>query len=245
MSLKDENKNPIDNHAVNQASDESDSDTGSNDEPGEAHESHQQRGAALVIESRGWYKDKFRQVVTICMILAAAVALSFVANVVQVVSRPGPVYFAVTDDLRIKQMSPMDEPNISESALLNWTSRTITETFALDFVHWRDQLMKVKPEYTEDCFKQLIGSLQDAGNLQMIKDRRLVLSAVVKNSPVVTAKGVVDGRMTWKMEFPISFSYESSERVVATQDLLCTVMARRVSVHDHPRGIQLAQMVLK
>lgn len=202
-------------------------------------------GAGIVMESRGWYRDKFRQVVTICMVLVGILGVSFITNVVLAVSRPEPVYFAVSDDLRIKQLTPLDQPSIGQSALFNWTTRTITETFSLDFVHWREQLMNVKPEYTEDCFRQLISSLKNAGNLQMIKDRRLVLSSVVKRAPVVTAKGVVDGHMVWKMEFPISFSYESSERVVASQDLLCTVMVRRVSTLDHPRGVRMAQIVLK
>ena len=202
-------------------------------------------GAGIVMESRNWYKDKFRQVVTICMVLVGILGVSFITNVVLAVSRPEPVYFAVSDNLRIKQLVPLDQPSISQSALFNWTTRTITETFSLDFVHWREQLMSVKPEYTEDCFRQLISSLKNAGNLQMIKDRRLVLSSVVKRAPAITAKGVVDGHMVWKMEFPISFSYESSERVVASQDLLCTVMVRRVSTLDHPRGIRMAQIVLK
>ena len=202
-------------------------------------------GAGIVMESRNWYKDKFRQVVTICMVLVGILGVSFITNVVLAVSRPEPVYFAVSDNLRIKQLTPLDQPSIGQSALFNWTTRTITKTFSLDFVHWREQLMNVKPEYTEDCFRQLISSLKNAGNLQMIKDRRLVLSSVVKRAPVVTAKGVVDGHMVWKMEFPISFSYESSERVVASQDLLCTVMVRRVSTLDHPRGVRMAQIVLK
>lgn len=202
-------------------------------------------GAGLVMESRGWYRDKFRQVVTICMVLAGVLALSFMANIVLAISKPEPVYFAVSDDLRIKRLTPLDQPSISQSALFNWTTRTITKTFSLDFVHWREQIMEVRPEYTDVCFKQLVGSLQSAGNLQMIKDRRLVLSSVVKSAPSITAKGVVDGRMVWKMEFPISFSYESSERIVASQDLICTVMVRRVSSLDHPRGIRLAQIVLK
>lgn len=202
-------------------------------------------GAALVMESRDWYRDRFRQVVIICMVAVAILTASLGVNLIQAVSRPKPVYFSVSDDFRIKSMKPLNEPVISESGLSNWVARTVTKTFSLDFVHWREQLMEVKPEYTEDCFKQLIKSLQDAGNLEMIKKRRLVLSAVVKNAPVVTAKGTVGGRMVWKMEFPISFAYESSERKVASQDLICTVMVRRVSVLKHPRGVRLAQIVLK
>ncbi len=201
-------------------------------------------GAGLVMESRNWYRDKFRQVVIICMVIAGVLTASLAANLGQALTSPPPVYFAVTNDLRLKQLRGLDEPVVSQSALFNWATRTVTETFSLDFVHWREQLMQVRPEYTEDCFVQLLKSLKNAGNLEMIKERRLVLSAVIEKAPVITAKGKVDGRLAWKMEFPISFSYESSERVVASQNLLCKLTVRRVSVLDHPRGLRIAQIVL-
>ena len=202
-------------------------------------------GAGLVVESRDWYRDKFRQVTMTCMILTVILAGSLIANALQVMSRPSPRYFAVTDGLRIEQMQPLSKPAISQSGLFNWTTRTVTETFSLDFVHWRDQLMEVKPDYTEDAFGQLIGSLRDSGNLDMIKKKKLVLSSTVQRSPVVKAKGVVEGRMTWKLEFPVQFAYESSERVVSSQNLMCNVMVRRVPTTDHPRGIKIAQIVMK
>lgn len=220
---------------------ESGEDTGNKDKK----EKSEPVGAALVMESRDWYKDRFRQVATICLITVSLLVGSLAANMIQATSKPEPVYFSVSDDFRIKDLKPLDKPTISESGLSNWVARTVTETFALDFVHWRDQLMGVKSEYTEDCFKQLLKSLQDAGNLDMVKERKLVLSAVIKSAPTITAEGMVKGRKVWRMEFPIEFSYESSERVVANQDLVCEVTVTRVPVEEHPRGVKLAQIVLQ
>jgi intracellular multiplication protein IcmL len=203
------------------------------------------QGAGLVVESRDWYRDRFRQVATICMVLVLLLIVSLAANAIQVISSPRPQYFAVTDDLRIKKLQPLDEPAISQSGLFNWTTRTVTETFSLDFVHWRKQLMDVKPHFTDEAFGELINSLKNSGNLKMIKERKLVLSATVRRSPVVKAKGVVDGRMTWKLEFPVTFTFESSERAVASQNLVCNVMVQRVSTVNHPRGIKIVQLVMK
>jgi len=202
-------------------------------------------GAGLVVESRDWYRDKFRRVTLICLVLVLILAGSLVANAVQVVMRPSPRYFAVTDDLRIEQMQPLSKPAISQSGLFSWTTRKVTETLSLDFVHWRKKLMDVKPAYTEEAFSQLIGSLRDSGNLEMVQKKKLVMSATVQRSPVVKAKGMVKGRMTWKLEFPINLTYESSERVVSSQKLMCNVMVRRVPVIEHPRGVNIEQIVLR
>jgi len=202
-------------------------------------------GAALVMEAKDWYKDKFRQVVKVLTVLVVLLAASLAANLVQGLTEAKPRYFAVTDNLQIKKMKPLDKPAISQSGLFNWATRTITETFSLDFVHWREKLMDVKPQFTKKAFGQLITSLKESGNLEMIKKENLVLSATVTRSPVVTAKGVVDGRMTWKLEFPISLSYEGSGGTVASQDLMCNIMIRRVPTVNHPRGIKIAQLILK
>lgn len=202
-------------------------------------------GAGLVVESRDWYRDKFRRVTLICLILVLMLAGSLAVNVVQGVMRPTPRYFAVTDNLRIEKMRPLNKPVISQSGLLSWTTRKVTETFSLDFVHWREKLMDVKPAYTEKAFRQLIGSLKDSGNLKMLKRKKLVMSSTVQRSPVVKAKGVVSGRMTWKIEFPIKIAYESSQRVISSQKLMCNVMVRRVPTIEYPRGIKIQQIVLK
>lgn len=206
---------------------------------------HKNYGAGLVIESRDWYRDRFRQTMIIAMIVTALLAGSLIANTIQAVTQPRPKYFAITDDLRIKRLQPLDKPTLSQSGLFNWITRKVTATFSLDFVHWRKNLMDVKPDYTEKAFGQLIDSLKGSGNLEMIKKKRLVLSATVTRSPVVKAKGVVNGRMTWKLEFPVTLSYESSDRVVSSQDLMCNVMVHRVSTLKHPRGIRIAQLIMK
>jgi len=166
-------------------------------------------------------------------------------NAIQAAMQPSPRYFAVTDDLRIEQMRALDKPAISQSGLFSWVTQKVTETLSLDFLHWRDTLMEVKPAYTEDAFSELIGSLKNSGNLEMIQKKKLIMSATVQRSPVVKAKGVVNGRLTWKLQFPIKLTYESSERVVSSQQVMCNVMVRRVPTIEHPRGVNIAQVVLE
>ena len=79
----------------------------------------------------------------------------------------------------------------------------------------------------------------------MIQEKRLSVSAVVTRAPVIIASGLIEGRATWKVEFPIVISYESSQGVESTQKLMATVLVRRAATVTTPRGVVIQQVVLK
>ena len=79
----------------------------------------------------------------------------------------------------------------------------------------------------------------------MIRDKRLSVSAVVTRAPVIIASGLVGGKATWKIEFPLTVSYESSQGVESTQKLMATVLVARASTVTTPRGVVIQQIVLK
>ena len=81
--------------------------------------------------------------------------------------------------------------------------------------------------------------------LDMIKEKRLSVSAVATRAPVIIASGLVGGKATWKIEFPLIVSYESSQGVESTQHLMATVLVCRAPTVTTPRGVVIQQVVLK
>ena len=157
---------------------------------------------------------------------------------------PAPRYFAATPQLRLLKMTPLSEPVLSKSGLLNWTAEAITKTFGLDFVHWRQQLSDVEQDYTHKAFTSMIGSLQKSGNLDYIRKKRLSVSATPTRSPVILQTGHIGTAKVWKIQMPLLLSYESSEGVVNTQHTTATVLVKRVSTLKFPHSVAIAQIVL-
>ncbi len=158
--------------------------------------------------------------------------------------RPGPVYFMTTPDGRLVQLTPLDRPVMSQAAMLNWVSGTVAQTLSVDFLNYRSQLMAVQDNYTDAAYNQLISSLIKSGNLGMIKSQRLSVSATVAQAPVVIAHGDIGKTEAWKIQFPVTVSYESSGGVGNTQSLLATALVERVPQTQFPRGLAIAQLVL-
>ena len=201
--------------------------------------------AATVIGGLDWYRTQFRRSMKLSLCLVAALCLSLAVSALLLLNQPKPCYFAATPDLRLAPMVPLDQPLLTQEGLLTWASNAIAGAMSLNFLEWREKLESIRPHFEDEAFKSFLASLQSSGVLDMIRDKRLSASAVATRAPVIIASGLVGGKATWKVEFPLIVSYESSQGVESTQKLLATVLVCRASTAKTPRGVVIQQVVLK
>lgn len=211
----------------------------------DAHESEYTPDAATVIGGLAWYRNQFRNAIKLVLWMGAALCISLGITGYLILDQPKPKYFAATPDLRLAPLIPLDEPVLTQQGLLNWVTDTITGAMSLDFLEWRKKLDRMRENFDNDAYKSFIDSLKTSGVLEMIREKRLSASAIVTKAPVIIASGVVSGIATWRIEFPLIVSYESSQGVESTQRLLATVLVRRASTAKSPRGVVIQQVVLK
>lgn len=198
-----------------------------------------------VVFYRGWFREQYKRMVLINLLMVVLLVISFVANIYLYVMEKPPKYFAATSDFRMAKLEPLDRPLISQSALLNWTAETVSETLSLDFLHWRQKLMRVRERYSTEAFNQLIASLKESGNLDLIRNHRLSVSVTTAQAPIIIGKGNLGGRIVWRIEVPVTATYESSTATHQVQRLRASIVVERVSTLERPAGIQVRQMLLK
>ena len=201
--------------------------------------------AATVIGGLDWYRTQFRRSMKLSLCLVAALCLSLAVSALLLLNQPKPCYFAATPDLRLAPMVPLDQPLLTQEGLLTWASNAIAGAMSLNFLEWREKLESIRPHFEDEAFKSFLASLQSSGVLDMIRDKRLSASAVATRAPVIIASGLVSGKTTWKIQFPLIVSYESSQGVESTQKLLATVLVCRASTAKTPRGVVIQQVVLR
>jgi len=201
-------------------------------------------GLEWVANEMSWHRTQARRALVAAIIALVALIISIAINGVLLAFRPGPVYFMSSPDGRLVPLTPLDKPVMSQAAMLDWVSSTVVQTLSVDFLNYRRQLMAVQDNYTDPAYNQLISSLIQSGNLGMIKSQRLSVSATVSQAPVVIAHGDIGKTEAWKIQFPLTVSYESSGGVGNTQNLLATALVERVPQTQIPRGLAIAQLVL-
>ena len=201
--------------------------------------------ADTIIGGLGWYRLQYQRVMKLAVGLVIVLLVCIAVIVLLILKQPTPRYFAATPDLRLAPLIPLDKPVLTQQGLLNWVAETISNAVSLDFLEWRDKLSSVRENFDDAAFKSFLASLGSSGILDMIKEKRLSVSAVVTRAPIISASGLVGGKMTWKVEFPLIVSYESSQGVESTQRLMATVLVARASTATTPRGVVIQQVVLK
>jgi len=190
-----------------------------------------------------FYRDGQRKIVVILL-------FSMIVNVVMaamlgyiVLNPPAPKYFATSINGRITPLVPLNEPNQSDSAVLQWANQAAIAAFTYNFVNYRTELQSASGFFTADGWNQFLNALQRSNNLDAVKAKKLVVSAVATRAPVILQKGALNDRYSWRVQMPLLITYQSAGEFTQ-QNSVVTMLVTRVSTLNSPRGIGIAQFVV-
>lgn len=190
-----------------------------------------------------FYKDSQRKVI-LALLIAIVVNVVLASLVVYMITHPpAPKYFATSINGRITPLFPLDEPNQSDSAVLQWANQAAIAAFTYNFVNYRDELQASSGFFTAEGWDQFLGALEQSNNLDAVKAKKLVVSAVATRVPIILQKGVLNGRYSWRVQMPILVTYQSASEFTQ-QNNVVTMLITRVSTLNSPRGIGISQFVV-
>lgn len=190
-----------------------------------------------------FYKDSQRKVL---MALLVAIIVNFVMGslLVYILNHPpAPKYFATSINGRITPLFPLNEPNQSDSAVLQWANQAAIAAFTYNFVNYRDELQASSGFFTADGWDQFLNALQQSNNLDAVKAKKLIVSSVATRAPIILQKGILNGSYSWRVQMPLLVTYQSASEFTQ-QNNVVTMLITRVSTLNSPRGIGISQFVV-
>lgn len=190
-----------------------------------------------------FYKDSQRKVL-LALLIAIVVNILLGSMLVYIITHPpAPRYFATSINGRITPLFPLNEPNQSDSAVLQWANQAAIASFTYNFVNYRDELQSSSGFFTATGWDQFLNALQQSNNLDAVKAKKLIVSAVATRAPIILQKGVLNGSYSWRVQMPILVTYQSASEFTQ-QNNVVTMLITRVSTLNSPRGIGIAQFVV-
>ncbi|HHF7365758.1 TPA: type IVB secretion system apparatus protein IcmL/DotI [Legionella bozemanae] len=190
-----------------------------------------------------FYKDSQRKVI-LALLIALIVNIILAALLVYMITHPpAPKYFATSINGRITPLFPLNEPNQSDSAVLQWANQAAIAAFTYNFVNYRDELQASSGFFTPEGWDQFLSALQQSNNLDAVKAKKLIVSAVATRAPIILQKGVLNGSFSWRVQMPILVTYQSASEFTQ-QNNVVTMLITRVSTLNSPRGIGISQFVV-
>lgn len=190
-----------------------------------------------------FYKDSYRKVLMV-LLLSLVLNFSLGAVLVYLITHPPkPRYFATSVNGRITPLFPLNEPNQSDAAVLQWANQAAIAAFSYNFVNYHQELQAASGFFTGQGWKQFLDALQASNNLDAVKAKKLIVSAVATRAPIILRKGVLNGQYSWRVQMPVLVTYQSASEF-SQQNNIVTMLIRRVSTLNSPRGIGISQFVV-
>jgi len=198
--------------------------------------------AAVVLRNR-FYRDGQRKLIAALLTSLAVNGIMAFMLFYDITHPPMPTYFATSIAGRITPLFPLDEPNQSDSAVLQWANQAAIAAFTYNFVNYRNELQSSSGFFTGDGWTQFLTALQQSNNLDAVKAKKLIVSAVATRAPIILQKGILNGQYSWRIQMPLLVTYQSASEF-SQQNNVVTMLVTRVSTLNTPRGIGISQFVV-
>ena len=197
---------------------------------------------AAVMLRNDFYRDGQRKMVTI-LIFSMIVNFLLAGLLAYMITHPPePRYFATSINGRITPIVSLNAPNQSDSAVLQWANQAAIAAFSYNFVNYRSELVASSGFFTAEGWDQFISALAASNNLEAVKAKKLVVSAVATRAPVILQKGILSNRYSWRIQMPMLVTYQSASEF-SQMHITVTMLVTRVDTLNSPRGIGIAQFV--
>ncbi len=190
-----------------------------------------------------FYRDGQRKM-TVILLLSVIGNFVLASILLYIVTHPpAPRYFATSISGRITPLFALNEPNQSDSAVLQWANQAAIAAFSYNFVNYRTELQASSGFFTPQGWDQFLNALKQSNNLDAVKAKKLIVSAVATRAPVILQKGVLNGSFAWRVQMPLLVTYQSASEFTQ-QNNVVTMLITRESTLNSPRGIGIAQFVV-
>lgn len=198
--------------------------------------------ARVILESKVKSIDLVKRLFIAVFILLILLVFSISSNIVFYKMTPDDRYFVVDENLRVIQMTPTNQPMLSDSSIINFAKESLSTVNSISFANWKQVLQENSFRFSQTAHRDFISELQASGNLDLIINKRLNAIVNIDGAAIINRKGLSgSGSYLWRVEVPYIINYESSKGVEATQRLLGIVTISRVPTSEIPSGIKIVQ----
>ena len=202
-----------------------------------------EEGLKLVLLRNEFYRDNYRKAAMAFLLLIILNAILAAAVFYKMTHPAKPQYFAITDDGKIISLYALSDPMLSNDKVLQWSTVAARKAFALDFLHWREQLQDASNYFTPDGWKYFLTALQQTNNLKTLADLKMVSDATITGAPELLENSVLDGHYAWKIQLPLMVTYQNAERTIP-QPTLVTMIVIRMPVEENPDGVAINNFIM-
>ena len=200
-------------------------------------------GALEIISERNrFYQINYRRVLKALVFSFIVMILLIILDATLLAYEKKPLYFATTHGWQIQKLYPLDSPVLSDQQLLQWSEKAVISIYNFNFVNYRKQLQDASIYFTNNGYTDFMQALKGSNNLETVKEKKLLVSAVVTDQPVIIAQGLIGTTYAWRVQMPILITWQSASYHQPQRELI-TLVIERQSTLEKPEGVAINQFI--
>lgn len=194
-----------------------------------------------------FYESAHRYALLFCLCLFLLLSGVIALNVVEYMNPPRPIYFAATPDTKLVDLVPLNKPNMTDEQVIQWATDAAIASFNYNFVNYRTKLQSVRTYFTPTGHQRFLKALLISRNLEAVKDKKFVVSAIPSGPAELTQQGVIkkSGLYAWYIKIPMTMYLRSANEEVPPQNYLLSMIVVRTDMLQSPKGVGIAQYILE
>lgn len=180
-----------------------------------------------------FYRDSYRRVMWLAL---GSLALNIVMVFVLLFATGGHgnwYFYATTNNGKLLQLQTRNLPILSDSAVLSWVNRVVPQLYTMNFLNYRQKINEKSIYFTGYGWNQFLKAFQPT--LETIRANDYAVTAAPADVPVITRKGVFEGKFMWQVQVPLIISYQHGAKE-ATQNVVWTLLLQK---RDNTKSTQL------
>ena len=190
----------------------------------------------------------FRQHVTerSLQVAACSVALNFLMFIVILWQwhRPVEVHYFYTDQFgHPRELIATNKRLYNDAEINNWAVSRATFLYTMNFKDVDHHLDEARLDFNVGGWNSWFTRFRQRGNIDLIKNYRAYVSAVPRAAPtILEEKPDAQGRLYWKVRFPLLVKWENNQPNPVTDIYLVTMTIRETNNPLYKAGLVITQL---
>jgi len=150
---------------------------------------------------------------------------------------PEPKYFAMNTQNQFFNLTPLNEPGLSQGLLQNWVATFALASHTVDFYNFDNQVTNMKKYFTPTGYDEYVANI--SGFRDEVIQKQIMLSCIVTEAPSIRRSTVIDNIYEWYVEVPILIRYDSAS-AARNEKRTLTLVIRRYPNPENPYGVAVS-----
>lgn len=120
----------------------------------------------------------------------------------------------------------------------NWLTDALVEIYSFDFLNYNRRVQEADKYFTDNGYTKYLNALEVSNIKTSVIDKKLIITTVPLNNPILVNSGNIDGVDFWRFKVPVLINFTGGDKPLSTKSII-DVYVQQVPAYVSHKGIAI------